>query len=99
MRTMFLIASGLMVSACQPASGPVITEPASAPAAIAGATAAPTTQGVTFYAQAREVYKVCDEGRAIYVFDGYRAGGLGIVENADECPVSTAMLAERERAK
>jgi len=31
------------------------------------------------------VAKTCDEGRAIYIFDGSRAGGIAVVTNATEC--------------
>ncbi len=31
------------------------------------------------------VIKVCDAGRAVYVFDGYKAGGITVVPDAPEC--------------
>ena len=31
------------------------------------------------------VTRVCDHGRAVYVHDGYREGGVAVVENAPEC--------------
>lgn len=30
-------------------------------------------------------YKFCDEGRAVYVLDGDRLGGIAVVESAAEC--------------
>lgn len=31
------------------------------------------------------VSKICDAGRAVYVFDGYRSGGVDVVDMAPEC--------------
>lgn len=27
----------------------------------------------------------CDGGRAVYVYDGYRSGGIAVIDNAPEC--------------
>lgn len=53
------------------------------------ATAAPAkpATGLTLVAldDGNVVYKTCDAGRAIYVFDGYKSGGIAVVDNAPEC--------------
>lgn len=33
-------------------------------------------------------YKFCDAGRAVYIMDGVRSGGIAVVDNAPECKVS-----------
>ena len=40
---------------------------------------------VDFYRRLNNVYKACDEGRAVYVYSAGYSGGIAIVENAAEC--------------
>lgn len=43
------------------------------------------TDATVTYISGTGVEKFCDAGRAIYVYDGYKSGGLAIIENAKEC--------------
>jgi len=71
----------LALAACQPtpaatSSGRVIPEGV-APGA-----------DVTWIADDRlgnDVSRLCDQGRAIYVIDGFQSVGVAVVENAPEC--------------
>lgn len=60
-------------------------------AAIASAAAAATWTGgrpwTDVYSDdyGKKVTKVCDAGRAVYFYDGYRSGSMVIIDRAPEC--------------
>lgn len=68
-----------LLAACQPTDSGVTP-----------VTDAPSADGSTKSLLPAEVSKFCDHGRAVYVFDGYKQGGIAVVENAAECRATTA---------
>ncbi len=45
----------------------------------------PAKSGVDRFSRSDNLWKVCDEGRAVYVYSGYKSGGVAVVEGAPEC--------------
>lgn len=72
MNRLIIFTAASMLAACQPVS----TTANDVPAASQIASVRQPYEGV---------FKFCDAGRAIYVFDGYKQGGIAVVENAAEC--------------
>lgn len=77
-RTSLVFAAAALLAGCQP----VPTERPNAPA--------PTTSATRTVGLPNQVFKFCDLGRAVYVFDGHKQGGIAIVENAPECSAAAS---------
>lgn len=71
MRRVFLFPSLAIVAACAPAA--------------TTANDVPTARNIAKYERNGDLYKICDQGRAIYISSTGYSGGLAVVENASEC--------------
>lgn len=87
-RTLAVLCAIALTSCSRPA---VDGDTAQAPTAVLLTTAEGLTQPEIIASQVDNgVYKLCDNGRAIYIFDGNEAAGMAVVPNAPECPPTSA---------
>lgn len=75
-----------LLAGCVPAD-PLPSEPTE-PALTAESV---TKRQTVYYDQTGDrIWVACHNGRLLYVFDGYRAGGLDVIDGAPECRATTA---------
>lgn len=84
--TRAVVLTAALLAGCVPAE-PIPPEPtAPAPRAVA------VTKRQTIYADqtGNRIWVACHNGRLLYVFDSYKAGGLDVIDGAPECRDTTA---------